>query len=276
MITSPFYLGSFDADSCIQEKSMRVRHVWVCVFGLALAATAAACGGGSQESSAPAATSAPGAQKVDPATASDVKGTVTLEGTAPKNEAIKMNADPVCLKEAKGDQFQETYMAKDGKLENVFVYVKDGLGNYMYDPPTGTPRIDQRQCRYHPHVFGMRVGQSLEILNSDPTLHNIHATPKTNSEFNNGQPIQGMKMSHTFDKPEVMVPFKCDVHGWMNAYVGVLDHPYYAVTGKDGSFTLKSLPPGTYTIEAWHEKLGAQEMKVTLGAKETKDANFTF
>ena len=90
----------------------------------------------------------------------------------------------------------------------------------------------------------MRVGQSLEILNSDPTLHNIHAMPKANTEFNNGQPIQGMKTTHIFDKPEVMVPFKCDVHGWMNAYVGVLDHPYFAVTGKDGSFDLKNLPPG--------------------------------
>jgi hypothetical protein len=244
---------------------------------LALAASAAACGGG-QESSAPAATSAPaaGAQKVDPATAGDVKGTVTLEGTAPKNEAIKMNADPVCLKEAKGDQFQETYMAKDGKLENVFVYVKDGLGNYMYDPPTGSPRIDQKQCRYHPHVFGMRVGQSLEILNSDPTLHNIHATPKGNSEFNTGQPIQGMKTQHTFTKQEVMVPFKCDVHGWMNAYVGVLDHPYFSTTDASGAFELKGLPPGTYTIEAWHERLGTTTQSVTLGPKDSKEVNFSF
>jgi hypothetical protein len=125
-------------------------------------------------------------------------------------------------------------------------------------------------------VFGIRVGQVLEIVNSDPTLHNIHAMPKDNAEFNNGQPIQGMKMNHTFTKPEVMVPFKCDVHGWMNAYVGVMDNPYYAVTAKDGSFELKSLPPGTYTIEAWHEKLGTQQMKVTVGPKESKDVNFTF
>ena len=117
----------------------------------------------------------------------------------------------------------------------------------------------------------MRVGQPLEIVNSDPTLHNIHALPKGNTEFNNGQPIQGMKMTHTFTAKEVMVPFKCDVHGWMNAYVGVLDHPYFAVTGKDGKFELKTLPPGTYTIEAWHEKLGTQTQSVTLGAKETKD-----
>jgi len=217
-------------------------------------------------------------QKVDTATAGDVKGTVMLDGVAPKNEAIKMNADPVCVKENKNPQFQETYMVgSDGKsLANVFVYVKDGLGNYVYDTPTEPAKIDQKECRYHPHVFGMRVGQPLEIVNSDPTLHNIHALPKSNQEFNTGQPIQNMKTTHTFTAKEVMVPFKCDVHGWMNAYVGVLDHPYYAVTGEDGKFELKSLPPGTYTIEAWHEKLGTTTQSVTLGQKETKEVNFTF
>ena len=265
---------------------MRLRSVWVGALGFTLAATMACGGGSSSTSSAPAesaasaaaapAAAAGGGGKVDPATAGDIKGVVSLDGEAAKNAPIKMNADPVCVKENKDPQFQETILAAGGKIENVFVYVKDGLGNYVYDPPTDSPKIDQKECRYHPHVFGMRVGQNVEILNSDPTLHNIHAMPKANAEFNNGQPIQGMKMNHVFDKPEVMVPFKCDVHGWMNAYVGVLDHPYFAVTGADGSFTLKGLPPGTYTIEAWHEKLGTQTMSVTLGAKETKDANFTF
>jgi plastocyanin len=164
----------------------------------------------------------------------------------------------------------------DGKLANVFVYVKDGLGNYVYDQPTDKVTIDQQNCRYHPHVFGMRVGQTLIIKNSDDTLHNIHAMPKINTEFNEGEPIKGMTREKTFTAKEVMVPFKCDVHGWMNAYVGVLDHPYYALTDKDGKFELKSLPPGTYTIEAWHEKLGTMEQKVTLGQKETKDVSFTF
>ena len=127
-----------------------------------------------------------------------------------------------------------------------------------------------------PHVVGVRVGQPLEIENSDPTLHNIHAMSKVNQEFNNGQPIQGMKMTHAFTQKEVMIPFKCDVHGWMNAYVGVLDHPFYAVTGADGSFSLKGLPPGTYTIEAWHEKLGTQTQTVTVAATETKDVAMTF
>jgi carboxypeptidase family protein len=260
---------------------MRLRNGWVLVA--ALAVTTAACGGGSSNTAttpaaAPGGAAAGGGSKVDPATTGTVTGTVTLDGTAPKNEAIKMNADPVCLREAKGTQTQETYMVgSDGKsLANVFVYVKDGLGNYVYDPPTDKPTIDQKECRYHPHVFGMRVGQELTIKNSDPTLHNIHAMPKANQEFNNGQPIQGMTMTHVFTAKEVMVPFKCDVHGWMNAYVGVLDHPYFAVTKEDGKFELKDLPAGTYTIEAWHEKLGTQTSSVTIAAKETKDVPFTF
>jgi plastocyanin len=276
--------------SHIQENSMHSRNVWVsaprvvAILGtVTLAAGLVACGGGSSstsntssEPSAPSAT--PAGLKVDAGTAGDLKGVVALDGMAPKNAAIKMNADPVCLREVKGAQFQETFeVGSDGKsLANVFVYVKDGLGNYVYDTPTAPAVIDQKDCRYHPHVFGMRVGQPLEIVNSDPTLHNIHALPKANTEFNTGQPIQGMKTNHTFDKPEIMIPFKCDVHGWMNAYAAVLDHPYFAVTDKDGKFELKTLPPGTYTIEAWHEKLGTQEQKVTIAEKESKDITFTF
>lgn len=261
---------------------MRLRNVWVCGLGLVIAASITACGG-SQEtasttSSAPAASSAPGSAQIDPATAADVKGVVSVEGTLPANEQIKMNADPICLRQASGPQMMETYIVgADGKsLGNVFVYVKDGLGSYVFDTPSEPAKIDQKECRYHPHVFGIRVGQPLEISNSDPTLHNIHAMARSNREFNNGQPIQGMKTTHTFTQKEVMVPFKCDVHGWMNAYVGVLDHPYFAVTDASGTFTLKSLPPGTYTVEAWHEKLGTVSQSVTVAAKETKEVTFTF
>ena len=248
---------------------MHSRNVWVsapravAILGtVTLAASLVACGGGgsqtsntSSEPSAPA--GAPAGLKVDASTAGELTGVVTLDGMAPKNAAIKMNADPVCLREVKGAQFQETFeVGSDGKsLANVFVYVKDGLGNYVYDTPTEPAKIDQQNCRYHPHVFGMRVGQPLEIVNSDPTLHNIHALPKANTEFNTGQPIQNMKTTHTFDKPEVMVPFKCDVHGWMNAYMAVLDHPYFAVTDKDGKFDLKTLPP------AFHDRGVAREAR---------------
>ena len=157
----------------------------------------------------------------------------------------------------------------NGGLENVFVYVKDGLGNYVYDTPTESAKIDQMNCRYHPHVFGMRVGQKLEIVNSDPTLHNIHALPKNSKQFNIAQPKQGMKMSQKFDKSEVMVKIKCEVHNWMASYVGVLDHPFYAVSNTEGTFTIKDLPPGTYELEAWHEKFGTQTATVTVGASDT-------
>jgi plastocyanin len=245
--------------------------------------TAAACGGEEaprrrslgSESASGAAGGGAGGLKIDPATAGEVTGTVALDGAAPKNEAIRMNADPVCLKQASGPQSQETFtVGADGKsLANVFVYVKDGLSG-SYEAPTTTITLDQKGCRYTPHIFGVQVGQPVEIVNSDPTLHNIHATPKANREFNNGQPIQGMKMSHNFTAKEVMVPFKCDVHGWMNAYVGVLDHPFFGVTDASGKFSLKGLPPGTYTIEAWHEKAGATTQSVTIAAKETKDITF--
>ena len=259
---------------------MRSVSAWVITFGIVAALSTAACGGDKPSSSETAtATSAPAAaQKVDPATAGEVKGSITVDGAVPANAPIKMNADPICARNASGNETQETYMVgADGKsLGNVFVYVKDGLNGLTFDPPTQPIVIDQKSCRYHPHVFGIQVGQPLEILNSDPTLHNIHALAKNNREFNNGQPLQNMKTTHTFTTPEVMVPFKCDVHGWMNAYVGVLNHPYFSVSDAAGAFSLKSLPPGTYTIEAWHEKLGAMTETVTIGAKETKDVNFVF
>ncbi len=259
---------------------MRLRSVWVYTLGLTVAATVA-CGGGQETSTTTASTPAAapaGGQRVDASTAATVTGTIALEGTPPANETIRMNADPVCVKEAKGAQTQETFVVgNDGKtLGNVFVYVKDGLGNYVYDAPSDMAKLDQHGCRYTPHVFGIRVGQPLEITNSDPTLHNIHATPKVNQEFNTGQPIQGMKTTHTFTAKEVMVPFKCDVHGWMNAYVGVLDHPYFDVTEADGKFELKGLPPGTYTIEAWHERLGPMTQSVTVAEKDNKEVPFTF
>jgi plastocyanin len=247
-------------------------------FALGLLLVATACGGGQQapaeSTDAPAA--APTSAPVDESTAGNITGKVSFEGTPPKNEPIKMNADPACVKAASGPQVQETYMVGGGgELQNVFVYVKDGLGDRTFTAPTGPVVLDQKGCRYHPHVFGIMVGQPMQILNSDPTLHNIHALAQANREFNMGQPKPG-KNTHTFSTTEVMVPFKCDVHRWMNAYAGVVDHPFYSVTSDEGRFELKDLPPGTYTIEAWHETLGTQTQTVTIGEKDTKDIAFSF
>jgi plastocyanin len=219
---------------------------------------------------------APAATPIDAATTGDVSGKVTFEGTAPAPQPIKLSPDPYCESANSGLTTEAEIVGPGGVVQNVFVYVKDGLGNRTFAAPSAPVMLDQKGCHYTPHVIGIQVGQPLQIVNSDNTLHNVHGLAKANKEFNAGQPIQGMKMTHTFSTKEVMVPFKCDVHGWMNAWVGVLDHPYYSVTGPDGTFSLKGLPPGTYTIEAWHEKLGTQTQMVTIGAKETKDVAFTF
>ena len=256
---------------------MQHRTMWAFVSALILV-TAAACGGGGSE--APATSAAPAAiapAAIDPATVGNITGTIMLEGTPPEAETIRMNSDPTCVSEA-GDETQTEYyvVGDSGGLANVFVYVKEGLEGRSFPAATGTVTLNQDGCRYRPHVFGVRVGQTFQIVNNDPTLHNIHATPSVNDEFNMGQPIEGMSFDRTFDSAEVMVPFQCDVHGWMNAYVGVLDHPFFGVTGADGGFDLSGLPPGDYVVEAWHEELGTQTQNVTVSESGTSELSFTF
>ena len=187
-----------------------------------------------------------------------------------------MSSDTRCA-EIGGSNVPERFVVNNGKFANVFVYLKGGPADrYKFPAATEPKELDQHGCRYVPHVFGIQVGQTLEILSSDNTLHNVHAMPQQNREFNMAHQLAGIKHTHVFTTKEVMVPFKCDVHKWMNAYLGVLDHPFYAVTSGDGRFELKGLPPGTYTIEAWHERLGPMTQSVTVAASETKDVPFTF
>jgi plastocyanin len=248
------------------------------VFLSALVAAVAivACGSSSetQPANAPAAATAPAATPVDPATAATITGTVTLEGKPPAADPINLSSDDYCVKQ--GAKTTRTFVVDGSGLHNVFVYVKDGLGDLKFPVPTTPAVLDQRGCWYEPRVFGIQVGQPLDIVNSDETLHNVHAMPMANREFNRGQALKGLKYTTTFTAAEVMVPFKCDVHKWMNAWIGVVTHPFYATSGSGGTFSLKGLPPGTYTIEAWHEKLGTTTQTVTLGAKETKPITFTF
>ena len=245
---------------------------------LVLIAAVAACGSDtskSQKPSSPAA--APDAKKVDDKTASTIAGKVVLEGTPPPATVIRTASDPACVQANKGELKSETFVVDDGGLENVFVYIKDGLGNkYLFDTPTDPVKIDQKGCHYVPHVVGVRTTQPLEIVNSDATLHNVHGMPKANAEFNQGQPVQGLKNDFTFKTAEALIPLKCDVHSWMNAYVGVVDHPYFAVTGDGGKFELRGVPPGTYSVEAVHEKLGRVSLPVTVGEKDSKELTFTF
>ena len=253
-----------------------LKRLLVCLtFVTAMAAVA--CGGGApSQPEGGGTTPAPApAAPAAPIGASVISGSVKLEGTPPEARVIRMTSDPLCMPE--GPTLSEVVLVGPGNgLQNVFVYVKDGLGDRTFTAPTTPVVLDQRGCKYMPHVFGAQVGQPVKIVNSDGTLHNVHAVPKENTEFNFGQPLKGMESTQTFTKSEIMVPFRCDVHKWMNSFVGVVEHPFFAVTGADGAFQLKGLPPGTYTIEAWHEKLGRQTQSVTLGEKDSKEITFSF
>jgi plastocyanin len=239
----------------------------------ALLALSLGCGGNATPPPA-----APAGPSVDPATAGTVTAMVTFEGTPPEPNLITITGDPKCVSEQGAPQRpdEQIVMGQDQALQNVFVYVKDGLGAYGFPIPTDAVVLDQDKCRYTPRVLGVRVGQSLQVRNSDPLLHNVRSNAVINQAFNKSTPIEGMSFNHTFATKEVMVPFKCDVHGWMSAYVGVLDHPYFGTSGADGKVVLGNLPPGTYTIEAWHEQLGTRTEQVTIAAKESTDVRFSF
>ena len=236
-------------------------------------AVSLACGG--NEAPPPA---APAGPTVDPATAGTVTAIVKFEGQPPAPEMMTLTGDPKCVSENGGPQRadERIVVGENQSLQNVFVYVKDGLGGFGFPIPSEPVVLDQDKCRYTPRVLGVRVGQTLQVRNSDPLLHNVRSNGVINQAFNKSTPLEGMSFSHTFATKEVMVPFKCDVHGWMSAYVGVLDHPYFGTTGPDGKVVLGNLPPGTYTIEAWHEALGTRTEQVTIAAKESKDVSFSF
>lgn len=242
-------------------------------FALSILIAAAACGGGSREPATPASVAA-----LDPATTGRITGRVTLAGTPPAARVVRVDGDKTCATLVPGARREiPAYVVGDGGgLGNVFVYVKSGLAPRSYPVPAEAVVIDQQQCWYTPRVLGVRVGQALEIRNSDPLLHNVRASAQLNQEFNQGQPVQGVRYSHTFSTEEVMVPIKCDVHAWMNAWVGVVSHPYFAVTDASGSFDLPNLPAGTYTVEAWHEAAGTATGTVTVTARGTATLALSF
>lgn len=208
--------------------------------------------------------------------AGDVVGKVAFEGTPPKPAILRMDADKVCKVAHKTPQrSEEVVVNPNSTLKNVLVYVKDGLGPRKFGPPATKVVLDQIGCIYVPHVVGIQTGQELEVLNSDPTLHNVHSLSKENPPFNVAQPKKGMKLTKKFEKPEVF-KVKCEVHPWMAAYIGVFSHPFFAVTGDGGTFTLTNLPAGEYTIEAWHEKYGTQAAKVKVDATGKATLDFQY
>jgi len=209
--------------------------------------------------------------------AGDIQGKITFDGKAPKMKSLRMDADPVCVANNEVAPRKEWLILDENNgLKNVLVFVKESPSNSLssdYSPPENPAVIDQNGCVYVPHVLGVMVGQDLDILNSDGTLHNIHALPKVNKEFNKAMPRSKKRMTVQFDKSEAPFKVKCDVHPWMGAFIGVFEHPYFAVTDDDGSYVISGLEPGDYVIEAWHERLGSQTANVTVGDSA---ANFTF
>ena len=206
-----------------------------------------------------------------------IDGTVKYDGPLPHSKLIHMDADPVCYTVNKGNvQSSSIIVGDNNTLGNVFVYIKSGLAKTIYPPPTDVVVINQAGCNYSPHVMGVMVGQKINFLNPDGTLHNVHAMCQVNPEFNASMPEFRKEMQISFDKPEFMFQIRCDVHPWMQAWMAVMSHPFFAVTGSNGKYEIKNLPVGTYEIEAWHEKLKDKTVTVTVTDHSTQKVDFTF
>ncbi len=214
---------------------------------------------------------------VDFATAARVTGTAVFTGKPPASKRITMDAEPDCARlhsEPVYDRRVST--GKGGTLANVFVYVKRGLEGKTFAPPTTAVTIDQRGCQFLPRVIAARTAQTITVRNSDPVSHNIHPEPKNNRDWNQQQTPGAPDLQRRFGFPEVMIPVKCNIHNWMRSWIAVLDHPYFAVTSVDGAWTLDPLPPGRYTLAAWHEAYGELTREVTLDARQTVPVEFRF
>jgi hypothetical protein len=248
---------------------MRKFSLLVCSFILL---SLAACGGGSSTTDIPAAPggAASGGGDTPPATTASVTGKISFEGDVPKPIKIQTSSDPSCTKEL----FTEDTQVKDGGLANVIIYVSGGLEGKSFAPSSTPVEINQQNCHYIPHAFVLGVNQELDIRNSDDTLHNIHAFPEVNATFNTAQPVK-MVTKHMFDKKEILLPVKCDVHKWMGAFIAVVDNPFATVSTEGGAYELK-LPAGKFEITAVHEKYGKQTMMVEVKDGDKTPINFKF
>lgn len=220
---------------------------------------------------------APSYFKVDPGTAGVLGGTIRYTGPRPARKRIDMSGDPACVEAHHGKAYDESIVENPNHtLANVFVYIKSGLEGKTFETPATPVTIDQQGCWFHPRVLGIQTGQTLRVTNSDPVTHNIHPLAEINREWNHSQGQGDAPLARRFVKPEVMIRVKCNIHSWMHAFIGVLDHPYFAVTGTDGKFEIANVPPGDYVLAAWQEELGTEEQKVSVTPSGKIESNFTF
>jgi plastocyanin len=266
--------------------SMKQTKVWLTLLiALSLLGLASACSKTHEETSNEGTTPTAGTPYTVKGIEGTITGTIAFNGTPPAPKKIDTSADPVCGQKSPNLSTEDNVVA-NGKLAYAFVYIKDGttadgkkVTEYTFTAPSDAVNLDQSGCHYKPHVLGAMVNQKLNITNSDPTQHNIHFTPKNNPDWNQSQPNGAPPLSHSFARSEVLVPVKCNQHPWMKAYVGVLKHPFFAVSAEDGTFTIKGVPPGTYTVAAWHEggATGTEKtMSVTVPASGSAKADFAF
>lgn len=210
------------------------------------------------------------------ATTGTISGQVRFEGTPPPMKEIRFGSFAECAAQHPGPVDGGDALVHDGLVQNAFVYIADGLGNRVFTIPDTAVEIDQRGCLYVPHVAGAQVGQLITFLNDDPAIHNVHGTPAGAPAWNFVLPRRGAERQLRILQPDVAVSLRCDLHPWMQAWIGVVDHPYFAVTGADGAFRLANVPPGTYTITAWHERFGTQSQQVTLAEHGTATVDLAF
>jgi hypothetical protein len=213
---------------------------------------------------------------IDSATVGTIRGAVRFDGEIPESGGLALGGFPGCMIQHDEPLSDDSVLVREGRLANVFIHIRAGLEGKTFAVPSEPAVFDQRGCLYVPHVLGVQRYQPVQVLNSDTLLHNVHATAEKQDGFNFGQPVAGMVSVVQFQEEEVMVSVKCDVHGWMKAYIGVVDHPYFAVSTADGEFQLPNVPPGTYTLEAWHEVFGTRTAEITVGDSEHVVVDFSF
>jgi plastocyanin len=215
--------------------------------------------------------------KVDPATSGSIRGSIRFVGKRPAPKLIDMSEDPACVEAHKGKAYDESLVVgPSGAVANAFVYVEKGLEGKVFETPSKPVVIDQQGCWFRPRVLGIQTGQPLEVVNSDPVTHNIHPMASVNREWNHSQGPGDDPIERKFTKPEIMIPVKCNIHSWMHAFIGVLDHPFFATSSEDGTFDLPNLPPGSYTVAVWQEKLGIRRQQITVTQGHDSVADFLY